>query len=180
MGTLLALGVAGCAPTDTARHLGQAPVAAARCRSENGLPDRARTAGAAVPGATRRIVCAYRYSRRVRPPLSYTEPLKRRLLDAYGDAGQPLAAFQLDLISISIGGAPRTLTNLWPERSGSIDGYQAKHRVEPAIARALCSGKVNLHAAQDAIARDWRTALTRLHLPPLPPTAKSSTGEEER
>ncbi len=161
-------GVAGCSTVSirSSQPYGQAAGRLQRCRSENGLPDRSCTPGAVTAGATRRIVCIPGYFRRTRPPVSYTEPLKRRLLAAYGYTGQPLSRFRLDhLIPIAIGGAPRAVANLWPERSGGNDGYQAKDQIEIALARAGCAGRVDLHAAQTAIAHDWRTSLKRLHLP---------------
>jgi hypothetical protein len=48
-----------------------------------------------------------------RPPVSYTEPIKRRLLKSEHLPGD-VFDYQLDhLVSLSLGGAPRSLRNLW-------------------------------------------------------------------
>jgi hypothetical protein len=118
--------------------------------------------------------------RRARPPLTYTESLKRRLMNAYGDEGRSTSAFEFDhLVPIALGGAPRTIANLWPEPSGGADGYQAKDRVEAALARAACRGAVPLAVAQAAIADDWRTALARLHLQRFATPESASAAEAQ-
>jgi hypothetical protein len=58
------------------------------------------------------------------------------------------------LVSLELGGA-NDVKNLWPE-VGSLPN--PKDKVENALHRAVCSGKVTLAAAQHAIATDWMTA----------------------
>jgi hypothetical protein len=124
-------------------------------------------------------VCAHAYSRRVRSPRRFTEILKPRLLAAYGYRQETLSGFELDhLIPISIGGAPRALRNLWPERSGGAAGYQAKDQIEVALARAVCAREVPLRAAPAAIANDWRTALRQRGLRPLSLMARRTGADE--
>jgi hypothetical protein len=104
-----------------------------------GRPDRRR-----VPGA----VCVRGYSSSVRPPVSYTGPLKRRLMAAYGDKDSP-ANYELDhRISISLGGDPRAVSNLWPEIGPSTN---SKDRTEFELYDALCSGRITLEQAQQLV-----------------------------
>ncbi|HKF76665.1 MAG TPA: hypothetical protein VKF59_11030 [Candidatus Dormibacteraeota bacterium] len=120
------------------------------------LPDPACTPGAIDPRVTQddlgTTVCRSGYTRTVRPPTSYTEPLKRELMLRYGDTG-PLGAYELDhLISLELGGNPTSVANLWPEPGASPN---PKDQVELAANRAVCSGRMTLADAQRAIATDW-------------------------
>src|SRR4051794_1537573 len=63
-------------------------------------------------GAT---ICRHGWTRTVRPPVFYTNGLKRRGLRAYGLTGG-LSNYQEDhLISLELGGSPTDPRNLWPE-----------------------------------------------------------------
>jgi hypothetical protein len=61
------------------------------------------------------------------------------------------------LIPLELGGSPRAVRNLWPEYdAGHIPNK--KDAVENALKRAVCSHRVTLRAAQNAIVRNWTTA----------------------
>ncbi len=96
-----------------------------------------------------------------------TEPAKQRSALSYGVTGD-LSGYEYDhLVPLEIGGAS-DVANLWPEQDiGGRGGYlaNAKDSVEDALHDAVCSGKVTLGAAQEAIARNWTTALAVLGLP---------------
>jgi hypothetical protein len=141
-----------------------APVTQTReCRSRDGLPDERCTPGAVLSDTSLARICQFGYTRAIRPPVSFTEPLKRRLMAAYGYIDRPASSFELDhLVPLALGGAPRDTANLWPEKRGSSDGAEEKDRVETLLARAACSTRVSLRAAQRAIAANWKTALARL------------------
>jgi len=99
----------------------------------------------------------------VRPPVSQTDKAKRSLYTAYGVSSG--TGSELDhLVSLEIGGS-NDEANLWPE-IGKIPN--AKDKVENDLHDAVCSGKVTLVAAQQAIASDWTTAETRLGLKSRP------------
>ena len=66
------------------------------------------------------------------------------------------------LVSLELGGA-NDVANLWPE-VGSVPN--PKDSVENDQHKAVCSGKVTLAAAQQAIASDWTTAEHTLGLKP--------------
>src|SRR5205823_5073451 len=92
----------------------------AGCSSQGGLPDPACTPGAVdprvSPSTEATTICRSGYTATVRPPVSVTDRIKVEQMAAYGLAGQPLSAAELDhLIPLELGGAPADVANLWPE-----------------------------------------------------------------
>ncbi|MGH9065385.1 MAG: hypothetical protein ACRD0L_15720 [Acidimicrobiales bacterium] len=142
------------------------------------LPDPACTPGAVDPAVTQadldRTVCREGWTDTVRPPESYTEPLKFAALATYGQPGVA-HLYELDhLVPLELGGAPSDPRNLWPEPDDHPEGpsgYYANSKdwVEHELNRAVCDRRVPLAAAQEAVAGDWETALGRLGLPSVPP-----------
>jgi hypothetical protein len=127
-------------------------------RTEYGyvLPDPTCTPGAINPevtaGNTGQTICAYGWTRTVRPPESYTEALKRSQMSEYGDT-RPIYDYEEDhLIPLELGGAPSDPHNLWPDPGASPN---TKDDVENAANRAVCDGRMSLAAAQRQIATDW-------------------------
>ncbi len=130
------------------------------CVSTAGLPDPECTPGALNPDVTQdtiaSTICVAGYTTRVRPPTSYTSPLERQLLIAYGQPGAPPANYELDhLISLQLGGAPRDPANLWPEPYGGDTNARQKDVVENYLRRQVCAGLLPLGEAQRLIATDW-------------------------
>jgi hypothetical protein len=170
------LAAAGCAsktaiasPSSGSQPAGAAPSAAVSCHVRGQLPDSRCTPGAIDPAVTQanihQTICVPGYTATVRPPDSYTGALKRSQLRAYGDyAGASLSGYEEDhLISLEIGGSPRSALNLWPE---AHPASYTKDGTENVLRAAVCSGKVTLAAAQHAIATDWATAEKVLGLIP--------------
>lgn len=160
-GTLLIL-LAGCgslpAGEDPAARW-PAPSFGHGCVEHDGLPDARCTPGAVRAGVTLATICSYGYSRQVRPPESYTEPLKLAQMRAYNLPGPPRDYEEDHLVPLSIGGAPRNPANLWPEpRYGTNNALQKDH-LETWTARMACAGRVPLARLQHAMASDW----TRLY-----------------
>lgn len=127
-------------------------------RSEFGyvLPDPACTPGSTNPDVTAgnigETICAYGWTRTVRPPESYTESLKRAQMAEYGET-RSISAYEEDhLIPLELGGAPGDPHNLWPDPGSSPN---PKDDVENAANRAVCDGRMSLAAAQHQIATDW-------------------------
>ncbi|HUY45353.1 MAG TPA: hypothetical protein VMV92_06465 [Streptosporangiaceae bacterium] len=136
--------------------------AAVHCHSANGLPDRHCTPGATYAKVTqqdiRSTICKSGWTKKVRPPESYTEKLKREQIAEYGYGDTRLGDYEEDhLIPLEIGGSPRSVRNLWPEYDGGKIP-NPKDKVENALRTAVCDGRVKLAPAQRAIARDWKTA----------------------
>lgn len=130
------------------------------------LPNPNLTPGAIDPRVTqynlRETVCRPGgYTKSVRPPVSYTEPLKRRLIAEYGYSDRRMYDYELDhLIPLSVGGAASDPRNLWPEAHHVVGGWgsYAKDRLELRIHDMLCQGQISLTQAQQAFAGNWINA----------------------
>ena len=138
--------------------------APASCHAGAGpTPDPACTPGAVDPAVTeadiKTTICRTGYTKTVRPPADETDQLKRQMYRAYGIPSG--ATSELDhLVPLELGGA-NDAANLWPE-VGKIPN--PKDKVELALNKAVCSGRVTLAAAQQAIAANWTTAEQKLGL----------------
>ena len=136
------------------------------CHAGDGgqLPDPHCTPGSVDPAITQAdigsTICRSGYTAKVRPPSSQTTKAKYDVdYPAYGIPSRDTS--ELDhLVSLELGGS-NDITNLWPE-VGSLPN--PKDKVENALHRAVCDGKVSLRAAQQAIASDWMTAEAKLGL----------------
>jgi hypothetical protein len=90
-------------------------------------------------------ICRRGWTRTIRPPVSYTNDLKRTGLRAYRLRGPPSAYQEDHLISLELGGDPTDPRNLWPEpypRASAVD------RRENELNAQVCSGSVSLAEAQ--------------------------------
>jgi hypothetical protein len=113
------------------------------------VADPVRTPGVLNPDVTqatiRSTVCTHGWTATIRPPVDYTNELKRRQMRAYGETG-PASAYQEDhLISLELGGDPTDPRNLWPEpypRAADVD------RIENELNAEVCGGKLSLGDAQ--------------------------------
>jgi len=151
-----------------------ASAATVSCHAINGhvaakaLPDRKCTPGATYSVVTQatlgKTICKSGWTATVRPPESYTEPLKISQIAEYHYTDKSVSHYEEDhLIPLELGGSPRSIKNLWPEYdAGKIPN--PKDAVENALKRAVCSHKVTLKAARTAIAVNWTTARARLHV----------------
>jgi hypothetical protein len=108
-----------------------------------------RTPGVLNPQVTqatiRDTICRRGWTRTIRPPVSYTNDLKRRQLREYGLRGPPSAYQEDHLISLELGGDPVDPRNLWPEpypRAASVDA------IENDLNRRVCAGALTLDEAQ--------------------------------
>jgi hypothetical protein len=111
--------------------------------------DPVRTPGvlnAAVTQATiRATICKRGWTRTIRPPVEYTNALKRRQMRMYDEHGPPSAYQEDHLISLELGGDPTDPRNLWPEpypRAAAVD------QIENDLNARVCSGGLTLAAAQ--------------------------------
>ncbi|MFD7162310.1 hypothetical protein [Streptomyces violascens] len=149
-----------------------ASVASASCsQSYLPLPDPGCQPGAYNPDVTQdtidSTICVSGWTSTVRPPTSYTNPLKVQQIAAYGYDDTSTADYEEDhLIPLELGGAPRDPKNLWPEPRYSTGGKTAgnKDTVENRLKTAVCNGQVPLDDARQAIATDWTTALAAVGL----------------
>jgi hypothetical protein len=133
-------------------------------RDGDRLPDPRCTPGSIDPAVTQatihKTICVTGYTKKVRPSSSKTDRFKYKV--AYVAYGTPRREkTELDhLVSLELGGS-NDAANLWPENPPTPN---PKDKVENALHRAVCDGRVTLAAAQRAIARDWLTAESDLGL----------------
>jgi hypothetical protein len=102
------------------------------------------------------------YSSSIRPPTSYTTPLKITQIAQYGYSDTSTADYEEDhLIALEDGGSPRSPLNLWPEPRFAVGGKTAanKDTIENKIHTAICNGTAGVDAARHAIATNWTTVL---------------------
>ncbi len=179
-GLLIPACLVGCesAPTSTLSSARAVPTAsrvpaANSChyRRSHGavLPDPACTPGAfygpsqASPSST---ICVGGFTRTIRPPLSYTGPLKLKLMAAYGVGGRPPRDYELDhLIALEDGGAPADPANLWPQPYAPTPGAREKDDEENFLRREVCSGAITVSQAGSALSHDWLRSYRR-DIPP--------------
>ena len=155
-------GIAAVGSLAVAAAAGGAAVASTvpvHCAAHGSSPDHTCTPGVLNPSVTqsnvRRTICVTGYTATIRPPVSYTNPLKAELMRSYGLTGQP-SAYELDhLISLELGGNPTSPANLWPEAYLPVPGAHEKDKVENYLHRQVCDGQMTLAAAQKQIASNW-------------------------
>jgi hypothetical protein len=112
-----------------------------------------------TPETIASTICVSGYTAVVRPATVYTNGVKLKLLQAFGQDASSMNAYELDhIVPLALGGHPRALDNLqlqpWPEA-------KRKDRIEVKLQCLVCSGQVPLIEAQNAIATDWEAAYHR-------------------
>lgn len=163
-------------------------VVAGDCKMNGALPDTTCTPGALNPAVTQaniqQTICVKGYTATIRPPLSYTGPLKRKIMghgsysvsyngQQYSDHGYgtTYSASQVELdhlVPLEVGGAPADPHNLWPEPGGvdkitlNVNGQNASSQIKDAFENwsreQLCTGKETLAKAQHDFMTDWLSA----------------------
>lgn len=119
------------------------------------LPDSKLTPGGAdlVPVA---ILCKPGYSATRR---NVTATMKRRVYLSYGLV--PVEPYVIDhLVPLEIGGT-NDVANLWPQPVKGVYGSKAKDRLEGAVRRDICGGKVTVRAGQREFRGDWTRSYRR-------------------
>jgi hypothetical protein len=137
-----------------------------RYRGPYPLPDPRCTPGAIDPQVTAAnissTICSAGYTANIRPPERVTEPEKIASAAAYGYAG-PLHTAEYDhVIPLELGGDPNDPTNLWVEPNDNPSATtttNSKDSLENVLNGLVCSGRLSLTAARQAIATDWVAAL---------------------
>jgi hypothetical protein len=128
----------------------------------SGLPNKAATPGATDPGVTQanigKTICVIGYTKTVRPPITYTSPIKRRqLASGYNVGGDiKMGDYEEDhLVPLEVGGSPKSEANLWPEPLAGQWGARTKDKLENAMHLLVCSHQITLAAAQQVFMTDW-------------------------
>lgn len=103
-------------------------------------------------------ICVHGWTKTVRPPVSYTNRIKRGLLAKRHLPWSTARRFELDhRIPLEVGGHPTDRRNLWLQPWGGPNGARAKDAVETRMKRMVCSGAVSLVKAQACLGHDWKS-----------------------
>jgi hypothetical protein len=142
------------------------------------LNDLKATPGAADAALTKARLCSAGF--RTGTVRNVTESQKKRICAEYSRrSGCPGNGYEIDhLISIELGGA-NSDANLWPQPvdAGGVIGFHTKDKVENALHREVCSGKLSLADAQKCIAVDWYACAEREGILPTEPKKAKSRQE---
>jgi hypothetical protein len=146
-------------PSGLGNQVAQTSLPTERCVAQNGLPDSRCTPGMADSRVTQaniyQTICVSGYTKTVRPPVSYTGPLKAQLMQKYGDTDSP-KNYELDhFIPLEVGGSPTDVRNLWPEPGFGQDNFHNKDGLENYLHSRVCAGSISLHEAQTELSTNW-------------------------
>ena len=133
----------------------------------DGLPDHSCTPGEVNPNVTQdnihSTICVPHWTKTIRPPTSYTNPLKTKLMDSYGLDASDRQNYELDhLIALEDGGNPTSVNNLWPEPYNIQENAHVKDAFENYLNTQVCSGAMSLSDAQHALSEDWITGMSNI------------------
>ena len=127
------------------------------------LPDRQLTPGAinsAISEQQYRAQCHTKgWTRLYRPPVGFTNSLKKLQMKEYGYPLADLRDYEEDhLVPLCLAGAPQDPANLWPQPRFGEWSADRKDTLEAKLCRLVCEGRVPLAEAQREIATDWIAA----------------------
>lgn len=107
-------------------------------------------------------ICVANWTKTIRPPSSYTNKLKRKLMNQAGIPWPQSRSYELDHdISLEVGGNPSDPNNLWLQPYNVDPGAHQKDHLENLLHKLVCSGKETLKDAQTEISIDWIAAYTK-------------------
>jgi hypothetical protein len=139
--------------------------------TSDGRPDPTCTPGVISADVTQAnigtTICTKGFASKVRPDSGYTESLKKQQMKEYGYTG-PISGragkYEEDhFLPIELGGSPTDSRNLWPEKGG-LPTPNHKDKVEDAANKAVCSSKMPLASAQQAMVENWVQLGAQLHV----------------
>ena len=107
-------------------------------------------------------ICKAGYTDTIRPPESVTEKEKTASAAAYGYTGSLQTAEYDHLIPLELGGDPNDPSNLWVEpndKPNATSTSNTKDTLENVLNGLVCSGRITLAQAPEAITTNWVTAL---------------------
>lgn len=144
------------------------------------LPDPAVTPGVVNPAVTQdnimSTICVSGWTATVRPPTSFTDKLRATMTPSGHTPGDGEGDHRLP---IEDGGMPGPVLiddpaqialfakNFWWEIYADRYGARVKDRVETAIHRQICSGRITLAEGQAALLGNWLIAY-QTYVGPLP------------
>lgn len=109
-----------------------------------------------------KTICVPGYTSGVRPAVSYTNGIKKKLLTAAGISLDQMSAYELDhIVPLSIGGHPRSLENLQLQVWDGTDGARIKDILEVRLNKLVCRHQLPLAEAQECIYQNWQACAAR-------------------
>ena len=122
-------------------------------------------------------ICVSGYTAKIRPPVSYTDTLKKKQIVEYGYSDTLLADYEEDhLIALEDGGHPTDPKNLWPQpRHSNPWNAPFKDTLENVLHGMVCANQLSLATARTALATNWVAAYRKyvphsiFALTPVPP-----------
>jgi hypothetical protein len=130
------------------------------------LPNHNLTPGAINSSITQsnihQTVCQKGWTKTVRPPVYFTNKLKKEQIFEYGYPDTNPRDYEEDhLIPLSAGGNPTDRRNLWPQPRNAQWNAAQKDRLEFALYMAMCHDEITLSEVRHAFADDWIAAYKR-------------------
>lgn len=159
--------------TTTTLGLGEALGASAETRTA-AFPSGSLHPGALNPDVTQaniqRTICSDGWLRTVAPDAAFLDRLERTQLTAEGKPGTNADYEEDHLVPVELGGAPKDAKNLWPQPYESRgaryapmgSGAESKDAVEEKLRGRVCTGRLTLRLARQAIAGNWQLAGVQL------------------
>lgn len=103
----------------------------------------------------------------IRPPVNYTNALKKQDIALYHYTDTNMADYELDhIVSLEVCGDPKDPKNLWPEPynltwNGKDVGARIKDKVENLMAKMVKAGQISVQEAANNLRFDWiKTGMT--------------------
>src|SRR4030081_1615641 len=140
------------------------------------LPDPNLTPGSTFDVSAQDI-CVPGYAKKVR---NVPAEMKREVYEEYGITSHGSGDYEVDhLIPLELGGS-NSVKNLWPESHlTSPWNAQVKDRLESKLHELVCSGQLDLKAAQKTIAANWIEAYKTYVSPNAPVSRLASPSGSE-
>lgn len=102
-------------------------------------------------GNIKNTICVSGWTATVRPPVSYTDRIKKGLLK-----DKDASLYELDhLVPLAVGGNPTDPKNLALQSWEGPTGAKVKDKVEVKVQKAVCAGKMTLAQGQACFINDW-------------------------
>jgi len=129
------------------------------------LPDPRCTPGSTNPAVSQATInstiCVSGYTATIRPSESVTYPEKLGSMAAYGRSDSTRNYEYDHLVSLELGGAPNSASNLWPEELLGAYGARVKDSLENRLHALVCAGSLSLASAQYEEATNWIAAYNK-------------------
>jgi hypothetical protein len=107
-------------------------------------------------------ICVPGWTKTIRPPVTYTNRIKKQLLQKEGLTMAHAPEYELDhVVPLALGGHPTSPKNLRLQPWDGPNGAHAKDVMEARMHRLVCSGLVTLKEARTCMATRWQDCLEK-------------------